>query len=312
MRRRLPSLQALQCFEAAARHQSFSRAAQELALTQSAVSRQVAALESFLGVKLFRRSQHGMALTPAGADYARQVRQRLDALERDAVDLMGRRGHGDRVTLAAVPTFATRWLIPRLPRLVAQQPELLVHLETRTRPFLFADSGIDAALWAGTPQQLQQWAGTQATHLMDEEVVPVCSPRWLPQGRAVTPSELAKLPLLQASTRPEAWRRWFEAQGVQAPSPMAGPRYELFSMQAAAAIAGLGVALMPTLLVQEELASGALVVACPCPLKGERAYYLVQPQGVSRPALERVRHWLLDECAAAEVNGVWRPAAPLP
>ncbi len=297
MTRKLPSTQALNCFEAAARHQSFTRAAQELNLTQGAVSRQVAALEAFLGVPLFKRTQHGMALTPAGADYARQVRQRLDALERDAVDLMGRRGQGDSLTLATVPTFATRWLIPRLPRLAAQHPDLLVHLETRTRPFLFTDTGIDAALWAGTPQQLQQWAGTQATHLMDEDVLPVCSPRLLPQGHPVEPAALAEWPLLQQSTRPEAWRQWFDAQGVDAPRAMAGPRYELFSMQAAAAMAGLGVALMPTLLVQAELASGALVVACPRPLKAQRAYYLVQPQVAKRPALALFRQWLVAECA---------------
>ncbi|MEW6693482.1 Glycine cleavage system transcriptional activator [Tepidimonas thermarum] len=297
MRRKLPSLQALNCFEAAARHQSFTRAAQELNLTQGAVSRQVAALEAFLGVALFRRTQHGMVLTPAGADYARHVRQRLDALERDAMDVMGRSGPADTLTLGTVPTFATRWLIPRLPQLAARHPELLVHLETRTRPFLFTDTGIDAAIWAGTPQQLQQWAGTRATHLLDEDVLPVCSPRLLPAGEPVTPQTLAALPLLQQSTRPEAWRQWFDAQGVDAPRAMAGPRYELFSMQTAAAIAGLGVALMPTLLVQDELASGALVVACPRPLRAQRAYYLVQPQGDERPALALLRDWLLEACA---------------
>ena len=299
MRRKLPSTQALNCFEAAARHQSFTRAAQELNLTQGAVSRQVAVLEDFLGVPLFRRTQHGMVLTPAGTDYARHVRQRLDALERDAVELMGRRGQGDSLTLAAVPTFATRWLIPRLHGLAAEQPDLLVHFETRTRPFLFTDTGIDAAIWAGTPQQLQQWAGTQATHLMDEDVLPVCSPRLLVSGAEVMPDALAHMPLLQQATRPEAWRQWFDAQGVDAPRAMAGPRYELFSMQAAAAISGLGVALMPTLLVQDELASGALVVACARPLKAQRAYYLVQPQVAERPALAVFRAWVLRQCQTA-------------
>lgn len=300
MRRKLPSTQALNCFEAAARHQSFTRAAQELNLTQGAVSRQVAALEEFLGVPLFRRTQHGMVLTPAGADYARHVGQRLDALERDAVELMGRRGQGDSLTLAAVPTFATRWLIPRLHGLAAEQPDLLVHFETRTRPFLFTDTGIDAAIWAGTPEQLQQWAGTQATRLMPEDVLPVCSPRLLVNGQEVSPEALAQMPLLQQATRPEAWRQWFDAQGVDAPRAMAGPRYELFSMQAAAAISGLGVALMPTLLVQDELASGALVVACARPLKAQRAYYLVQPQVAERPALAVFREWLARQCADAQ------------
>lgn len=298
MRRKLPSTQALHCFEAAARHQSFTRAAQELNLTQGAVSRQVAVLEAFLGVPLFRRGQHGMVLTPAGAGYARQVSQRLDALERDAVDLMGRGGQGDSLTLAAVPTFATRWLIPRLPQLAAERPDLQVHFETRTRPFLFTDTGIDAALWAGTPQQLQQWAGTQATHLMDEDVLPVCSPRLLAGAQAVDAATLAQMPLLQQATRPEAWRQWFDAQGTDAPRAMAGPRYELFSMQAAAAMSGLGVALMPTLLVQEELSRGTLVVACDRPLSAQRAYYLVQPQGVERPALSAFKAWVRRQAGA--------------
>jgi DNA-binding transcriptional LysR family regulator len=304
MRRKLPSTQALNCFDAAARHQSFTRAAQELNLTQGAVSRQVAVLEDFLGLPLFRRTQHGMVLTPAGADYARHVAQRLDALERDAVGLMGRRRQGESLTLAAVPTFATRWLIPRLHGLAAEQPDLLVHFETRTRPFLFTDTGIDAAIWAGTPQQLQQWAGTQATHLMDEDVLPVCSPRLLAGAQEVEPDALAQMPLLQQATRPEAWRHWFVAQGVNAPRAMAGPRYELFSMQAAAAMSGLGVALIPTLLVQDELASGALVVACARSLKAQRAYYMVKPQVVERPVLAVFREWVLRECSALAVGAL--------
>ncbi len=299
MRRRLPSTQALLCFEAAARHQSYTRAAQELALTQGAVSRQVAALEELVGVPLFKRTQHGMVLTPAGADYARQVAQRLDGLERDTLDLRGRQGEGDRIAIVSVPTFASRWLIPRLPHLARLHPQLQVHIEARSRPFLFSDLQVEAALFAGTPAQLRQWAGTQADWLLDEEVVPVCSPALLRGGRAVSPQALAQMPLLQQSTRPEAWRQWFDAQGVDAEGALGGPRYELFSMQASAAEAGLGVALMPTLLVQEELASGRLVVACNRPLRGQRAYYLVRPEGEARPGLDLFKSWLLSQVSAA-------------
>lgn len=297
MRRRLPSTQALACFEAAARHQSYTRAAQELALTQGAVSRQVAALEEQLGVALFRRSQHGMVLTAAGADYARQVAQRLDALERDTLDVRSRQGAGDRIAIASAPTFAARWLIPRLPELAQQHPQLQVHIEARSRPFLFSELQVEAALFAGTPEQVRQWAGTRAHWLFAEEVLPVCSPALLRAGRPVSPQALAGLPLLQQSTRPEAWRQWFDAQDVDAEQALAGPRYELFSMQAAAAEAGLGVALVPTLLVQEELASGRLVVACRRPLKGQRAYYLVQPEVAERPALSAFKAWLSAQVA---------------
>ncbi|NCX31664.1 MAG: LysR family transcriptional regulator [Actinobacteria bacterium] len=140
MRRKIPSLQALLCFDAAARHESYTRAADELVLTQSAVSRQVNQLEDFLGLKLFRRTRHGVALTPAGADYAQQVGQRLAGLERDTLDTMSRQGSGGHLTLAAVPTFATHWLIPRLRDLAHTHPDITVHIDTRTRPFLFADT----------------------------------------------------------------------------------------------------------------------------------------------------------------------------
>ncbi len=298
MRRKIPSLQALSCFDAAARHGSFTRAAQELSLTQGAVSRQVAVLEDFLGLALFTRTRHGMALTPAGQAYAVQVQGRLDGLERDAQDLIGQRGEGAALTLGAVPTFATRWLVPRLPRLAQAAPGLQVHIEARTRPFLFNDSGVDAALFAGTPEQVARWAGTRAHALMREEVVPVCNPGLLAGGRAVTPQQVASLPLLHQSTRPDAWRQWFEAQGVATDRALRGPRYEQFSMQAAAAEAGLGVALVPTLLVQEELAQRRLVPACRARPLSDRSYYLVCPEGAERPELAQFRAWLVAEAGA--------------
>ena len=299
MRRKIPSLQALACFDAAARHESYTRAAQELALTQSAVSRQIGALEEFLGIALFRRTRHGVALTPGGADYARQIAPRLQALERDTLDAMSRQGTAGGIALAAVPTFATRWLMPRLPALAAQHPELVVHIETRTRTFLFADTGFDAALYSGTPEQVANWAGTRANALIEEEVVPVCTPALLRGRKRLQPKELAGLPLLQQSTRPEAWRQWFEAMAAEAPFALSGPRYELYSMTAAAAAQGLGVALVPRLLIEPELARGELVVACPRPLKSGRVYYLVMPErGEPRPALARFAAWLQRQAAS--------------
>jgi DNA-binding transcriptional LysR family regulator len=310
MPRKIPSLQALSCFDAAARHESYTRAAHELALTQGAVSRQIAALEGFLGVALFRRTRHGVALTPAGAAYARQVAGRLDALERDTLDAMamptgGGAGAG-AVHLAAVPTFATRWLLPRLPALAARHPEITVHVEVATRPFMFADSGHDAALYAGTPQQVADWAGTQAVLLLHEEVLPVASPALLAAHSARKrwqPADLAGLPLLQQSTRPEGWRQWFDAMGVaeaSGPRVLQGPRYELFSMIAVAAAQGLGVALVPRMLVEAELARGELRVACDRPLRGRRGYYFVTPElgPAEPPAVAAMRNWLVEQSGA--------------
>lgn len=293
MRRKIPSTHTLLCFEAAARHESYTRAAQELALTQSAVSRQVTALEEFLGVALFRRTRHGVALTDRGAEYVHQIAPRLQGLEQDTLDVMSTQGSGGSIHLAAVPTFATRWLIPRLPELNARHPDITVHIETRTRPFMFADTPFDAALYSGTIEQVSNWAGTRAVRLLAEDVVPVCSPKFLGARTTLTPKAIAQLPLLQQSTRPRGWRQWFDAMGVEAPLALSGPRYELFSMTAAAAAHGLGLALVPRLLVEAELAGGELVVACNQPLVGERAYYLVMPErGEERPVLKTFLDWL--------------------
>ena len=301
MRRKIPPLQALVCFDAAARHESYTRAAQELALTQSAVSRQIGALEAFLGVALFRRTRHGVALTPSGVTYARQTALRLESMERDTLDAMADQGSGGALALAAVPTFATRWLLPRLPGFARLQPESVVHIETRTRPFLFAEGEFDAAIYAGTPAQVANWAGTRAVLLMREDVVPVCSPALLPDRKPVPPAAIAQMPLLQQSTRPDGWRQWFDAQQLDAPRARTGARYELFSMLAAAATHGLGVALMPTMLVADELARGDLVVACARPLSGERSYYLVTPdRGDERPLLGLFRDWLLAQAQTSD------------
>jgi len=293
MRRQIPATHTLLCFEAAARHESYTRAAQELALTQSAVSRQIAALETFVGQALFQRARHGVALTERGSAYARQVRQRLQALERDTLEAMSGHGEGQTLTLAAVPTFATRWLIPRLPGLALLHPDIVVHIETRTRPFLFTDTGFDAALYAGTPEQVANWAGTRSMQLLQEDLVPVCAPAMLSTGCELEPADIARLPLLQQSTRPLAWQQWFEAAGVAVPLALSGPRYELFSMTAAAAAHGMGIALVPRLLIDAELSSGALVIACARLLRSERAYHLVLPERTdSKPALALFSRWL--------------------
>ena len=300
MRRKIPATHTLLCFEAAARHESYTRAAQELALTQSAVSRQVAALEEYLGQALFQRTRHGVALTPRGQEYARQVSERLLALERDTLNAMSTQGTQGAVNLAAVATFATRWLIPRLSQLRAQHPDIVVHIETRTRPFLFADTVFDGALYAGTPEQVANWAGTRSTLLLHEEVLPVCAPALLGAAAPVSPEVVATLPLLQQSTRPFGWRQWFDAMGVSAEHALSGPRYELFSMTASAAIHRLGVALVPRLLVEDELARGDLVVACDRPLRDERAYYLVTPVRVDEPgAVGLFREWLVSAAVSA-------------
>lgn len=298
MRRKIPSTAALVAFESAARHQSFTKAADELALTQSAVCRQIAGLEEFLGIELFRRSRRGVKLTEAGLAYSRKVAAQLDAVERDTLAAMGQQG-AQGLELAVVPTFATQWLVPRLKEFQRLHPEVTVHLTNRTRPFLFADTSFDAAIYFGDGD----WSGTEAHYLMPEEPLPVCSPELLGERTQFAAAELASLPLLQQSTRPYAWRQWFAAQGLNVPRDMSGPRYELFSILAQAAMHGMGVALIPPFLIQRELDAGLLVPAHPAALlSSDKAYRLMIPERkVESAALRAFRDWLLQ--AAREYRG---------
>lgn len=297
MRRKIPSTAALAAFEAAARHQSYTRAAEELAVTQSAVCRQIATLEAFVGVPLFRRGQRGVLLTEAGRRYARSVAARLDAVERDTLDLMAQAGQaqGGALELAVVPTFATQWLLPRLARFQAAHPGITLHFTPRTRPFLFdLESPFDAAI---QPAEAP-WPGTQGLALLPEHLIAVASPALLQGRRVRSVADVAALPLLQASTRPDAWRQWFEAQGQQVEQAMAGARMELFSMLAEAAAQGLGAALVPRLLVETELASGRLHQLLPQEQPSGRAYHLLWPPHKNGlPALQALSGWLSDEAA---------------
>lgn len=305
MRRKIPSTAALTAFEAAARHQSYTKAADELAVTQSAVCRQIAGLEAFLGVRLFRRSRRGVALTEAGLSYSRVVAARLDEVERDTLDLMARGAQGGTLELGVVPTFATRWLLPRMPSFAERHPGIQVHLTSRTRPFLFEDTGLDAALHAGDGA----WPGTEGVFLLHESLVPVCSPRLLAPETPLGAADWERLPLLQQSTRPYVWRQWFESCGLQVESDLSGLRLELFSMLTEAAIQGLGVALIPPFLIEDELERGLLVPVSSHSCPSDRGYHLIYPEGkAENPALVAFRDWLQEQ--ARQYSESARPPAP--
>jgi len=291
MRRKIPSTTALISFEAAARHESFTKAAQELSLTQGAICRQIASLEEFLGVELFRRSRRGVKLTEAGLSYSRRVATQLDAVERDTLSVMGQQG-ANVIELAVVPTFGTQWLLPRLKDFQQRHPEVTVNLTNRTRPFLFADTDFDAAIYFGDAD----WPGTESHRLMGENPMPVCSPSLLGDQRSLSATRIAELPLLQQTTRPYAWRQWFDAQELNVPRDMTGPRYELFSMLAQAAMHEMGVALIPPFLIQRELEERRLVIANPNALSSIKAYYLMIPERkVESASLRAFRDWLVNQ-----------------
>ena len=306
MRRKIPSIQSLICFESAAKHASYTHASQELSMTQSAVSRQIQQLEEFLDIQLFTRTRHGMELTIAGTQYYAAIKPHLLGLEKSTQEVMSHKGLGGTLKLGVVPTFATRWLLPKLHEFNTRYPEITIHLETSTKPFLFHEQMFDAAIYAGTQQQIEHWPGTSAHFLMHEDVVAVCSPTLIlqhfpnaekltPYCYDLTPEQIAQLPLLQQTTRPTIWQEWFQAHNIDHPKADEGQRHELFSMLAVAASHAMGVALIPQMLIEQELKNQTLVIASNSPLPSNRAYYLVHSDQEPSPILSKFVDWIQHE-----------------
>lgn len=295
-RRLLPPIALLLAFEAAARHGSVSRAAAELHLTQSAVSRQIRLLEQQLGVALFHRVRQRVVLTDAGRLYAVDLRDGLESLSNATRRVSSYGGPGGVLNLAVLPTFGTRWLIPRMPRFTARQPNATVNFAARTEPFDFEREPFDAAIHYGPPV----WSGASCERLLGEHVVPACSPAFRDAHRIDARTDLLAVPRLQQSTRPTLWAEWLEQAGVDATLAMHGPRFEQFAMIAQAAAAGMGVALLPRFLIEEELAHDRLVVLFDDVLADEQAYYLVIPEArAETPLVRAFREWILAEASLA-------------
>lgn len=291
MRRKLPSNSALMAFEASARHGSFARAADELALTEGAISRQIGRLEAFLGVTLFERVGNRVRLLPNGERYAVQVREALDRLERDSQYLMGQPIDGASLDIATIPTFAARWLIPRLPRFQEKHPNIIVHLAARMEPFVLAGSGFDAAIHFEHPA----WTGMRTHRLLQETLVPVCHPAFLKKGKRSV--SLDELPRLHRRQNPDAWQRYAEETGITLTNPAMGARYDLHSMQIEAALAGLGVALVPRFYVEAELAAGRLVAPWPDGQAISKTFSLILPEPIrlSDSPIQVFANWLINE-----------------
>jgi LysR family glycine cleavage system transcriptional activator len=297
VRRNLPSLSSLEAFEAAARHRSFTRAALDLHVTQGAVSRQVQALEEHLGVALFDRVRQRVVLTGAGEAYLPKVRACLDRLEAATVQIRAFKGAAAGVlNLAILPTFGTRWLIPRLSAFMAAHPEVLVNFSTRLEVFDFADEDVDAAIHSGAGD----WPGAVLDHLMDEEVVVVASPALVRKAHLRRPADVRDQVLLQLASRPEAWSEWLAGMAVVGVDARRGPRFEHFAMVLQAAVSGLGIAVVPRFLAEAELREGQLVMPFKDAAVRGRSYWLAYPEGKKDLApLRAFRAWLLEEARRA-------------
>lgn len=300
MGRRLPPLNALRAFEAAARLLSFTKAAEELSITPSAISHQIRGLEAHLGVRLFRRASRSLMLTDEGQSYLPVLRDAFDAIHAATSRLATRRAAGP-LTVSLLSSFAVRWLIPRLRRFQSSRPEIEVRLSTTARPVDFRREDIDCAIRHGRGQ----WPGLAADLLLAEDLFPVCGPKLL-EGRhpLKAPHDLALHSLFHIAMRRDDWRVWLNAVGIADIDPERGPVFESSDLALRAAAEGLGVAIASSALVEDDLEKGRLVAPFDVRLPTDSGYYFVVPEDRrEQPKIAAFRAWLLEE--------VQRDARPL-
>lgn len=289
----LPPLQALRALEAATRHRSFSRAAEELALTHSAISHHIRALEGNLGTKLFRRTGLTMTPTSAGARLAEQVRGALDQLEaalREASDIAA--PPVVRLQVSVMADLANAWLIRRLPSLHEQAPELDLHLRLHAEISPPDPYSVDVGIW----HQRVDLPGFECHNLIEDYVIAVASPALLAQYPGFTVADLPKLPMLRFALRP--WRDWLLLAGLPPNEPERGPIFQDAGLMLQSAVAGLGVATARAQLAHDYLASGQLVQIGTTRIASSLHYWVTWREGNPREkAILRFHAWLREQVA---------------
>jgi LysR family transcriptional regulator, glycine cleavage system transcriptional activator len=292
MTARLPSLNGLRAFEAAARHLSFTQAASELNVTQTAISHQIRRLEEELGIRLFVRKNRALALTPQARDYLPGVRAAFNDL-RLATDRLLRKGDDNVLTVSTLASLAAKWLLPRLTAFQEAHPGIDVRITTSTALVDFKNGDVDAAIRYGRGH----WPDVRAEWLMADEGFPVCSPALLAGKKPLrTPEDLRDHVLLHTSNANyDDWRLWLTAAGLPSDiSRQPGITFDLILMTVQAAVDGIGVAMGRTSYVQDDIAKGRLVVPFNIALPADAGFYLVSPEGVAEPPkLKAFRQWLL-------------------
>ena len=290
-RRLTPSMSLLIAFEAAARHVSFTKAADELALTQSAVSRQVQALEAQLEVELFKRDGRRIELTTAGALYQHELAAALGRIRSATLQTIAHKAEGGTLHLAVLPTFGSKLLLPRMNDFYARHPGYVVHIHSRIvhADLTPAASEMNAIICAGNGN----WLGYIAHRLLSEKLVLIASPAALPGHASMTLAQVAQHSLLSVVSRPAAWSDWFDRNGLDHHAMRPGPSFELTSHLIQAVAAGIGIALVPRVLVRDELAAGELVALFE-PMDSGRDYWLAYATRFQNlPALCVFRDWLI-------------------
>jgi LysR family glycine cleavage system transcriptional activator len=297
MIRHLPPLNALRAFEAAARHLSLTRAAEELHVTPAAVSHQVKGLEAYLGVKLFRRANRALLLTDAGQACLPGLREGFDRLAQ-AMEAVRDHDQSGPFTVSVPPSFGAKWLVTRLDRFRQKHPGYDVRLDASMRLVDLMREGVDIAVRYGAGN----YPGMRVDRLMDEVAIPVCSPRLIEGHEPLrVPADLCRHTLLhhaasfQDDSYPD-WRMWLQAAGVEGCDLSRGPTFSMASMAVEAAIGGQGVALVGNVLVEDDIAAGRLVRAFELSVPVLFAYYIVSPLlTAERPRVVAFREWLLEE-----------------
>jgi len=290
MSKRLPPLNALRVFDAAARHLSFTRAADELFVTQAAVSHQIKSLEDFLGLKLFRRRNRSLLLTEEGQSYFQDIKEIFSQLTEATRKLQARSAKG-ALTVSLLPSFAIQWLVPRLVRFSERHPEIDVRIKAVDMDEGSLSDDVDVAIYYGRGH----WPGLRSYKLHTEYLMPVCSPLLLASGRPLrTPQDLAWHTLLHDGSRRD-WHNWLKLVGVELPNVNRGPIFSHSSMVIQAAVHGQGVALGHSVLSQPEIEAGRLVCPFEQVLVSNNAYYLVcQESQAELGKITAFRDWMLE------------------
>lgn len=290
----LPSTSVLRSFEAAAKHQSYTAAAEELHVTQGAISRQIKELEILLGITLFRREGRGIALTDAGRSFADRLAPDLARL-RQSITLARAAGQsGKTLSIAVLPTFATRWLVPRLPDFQKQYPDVQLSFHSRTEPFDLAAEGIDVAIQFGR----EEWGGISLAELCPEDLAVVASPDLVTRMQVHSAKDIARLPRLHLLSRKMAWPQYFADLNLHRDDIMQGPLFDQFSTMIAAVIEGMGAAIIPSHLIETELKSGSLLVLGHPKAQGQ-SYFVATRAGEVNLMAEAFKTWIRREARAS-------------
>lgn len=300
MRRLQIPLHLLRAFVATAKHLNMSRAAEELCLTQSAVSKQILELERTLDVPLFERVRKRLVLAPAGQHYLARVEPLLRSLDAATLEVVAHAARGGALHVSTLPSFGARWLIPRLPRFTQSHPHIALSFVPFVQGYDFQLPELDCAIRYGEGS----WPGAHATYINGRELIVIAPPDLPGELRIGTPQDITRHPLLHHTTLPMAWAQWCEAQGVSAANPLSGPSFDQFNSLVHAVMAGLGVALVPRCLVEQEMRSGALSMPLDPralrPFESRSGYYLCYPEAkAGLPALREFREWIGREAASA-------------